>query len=83
MKLKFLGVLKVTSTRRGCSSCGTSRLAGNSLTRITSKTYLLPNGRRIDVRAGVIIEVSRDEGLYLIDQQYKVGSTIYPEFEVV
>lgn len=83
MRLRFLGVMKPVLKRSGCSSCGNKTATSNGLTRLSRKMVALPSGRIITVRAGVEFEVEDNDGLYLADLQYIVGSETYNEFEVL
>lgn len=62
MNVKFKGIrnqLKQT----GCSSCGSKRYSTGLL---TSKTFFLPSGRRIDAEMNNTYHVSETDGEFLL-----------------
>lgn len=68
MKLRFNGI--VEETQRGCRPCH-GRTA--HLQMKTHKAYYLPSGRHMVFRIGIPVEVSEEDGQYLLSETYKAA----------
>lgn len=56
------------SGNSGCSSCGHRRTGKTSF--VTTKRYILPSGVMQVFRAGVAVDVSDDDGQFLLSYRY-------------
>lgn len=68
MKVRFNGI--VEETQRGCRPCHGRT---THLQMKTHKSYYLPSGRHIAFRIGDPVEVSEEDGKYLLSETYKAA----------
>lgn len=67
MKVMFNGVIE--ETQKGCHVCH-GRTTHNQMA--THKSYWLPSGRRITFRMWMPVEVTEEDGQYLLTEEYKL-----------
>lgn len=67
MKVKFNGILEKKSG--GCIPCGAKRVSKQTM--VTSKMYILPSGTSKRFWAGRTVEVSDDDGKFLMSFTYR------------
>ena len=66
MRVMFMGVL--AKTHGGCSACGSKVKSEYSF--VQSKLYVLPSGRTVTFKTGVPVEVSEQDGQFLLGYNY-------------
>ena len=66
MKVVFNGILEKSSG--GCVPCGAKRVSEQVMK--THKMYILPSGRTHRFRVGVPVEVSEEDGAFLMSYMY-------------
>lgn len=65
MRLKYTGIIEKRSG--GCPVCGKRRSESQL---VSTKTYYLSSGRKISFRAGVPVEVTKEDGEELLSYTY-------------
>lgn len=66
MRVVFNGIL--AETEGGCSACGAKKKSKYSF--VHSKLYHLPSGKQITFRVGVPVDVSEEDGRFLLGYNY-------------
>lgn len=80
MKVEFLGKT-VATTSAGCSACGHSRTARSR--RIVTSSVAVPSGAVLSVRAHQPVDVSAEDGKYLLGLTYEFAGKQFGLFKAV